>query len=181
MQITRRDFLTILITAPVVGTTVGCSGDEDRLTVSSLDVTVPAWLFDEQGKNGTRAQLLAIEKSAGAKEIAFVFTGDRQLALNTDTSVRSLLQGNADRPIRKSMLLKRIVSYSLDATLSSIGGKRRPDKSTALREEFDALQAEEVIDVITVGALYDLLSQLDGLPTISSVSWAGSEQRFIVL
>jgi len=181
MQITRRDFLKLLGLAPVVGITVSHAGNKGRLTVSSLNITVPVWLFDEKSKEKARILILAIEDNKEAKEIVVLFERNRQLTLNPDTSVQWLIQTSANRPTRESMLLKRIISYSLNAIFSSLADKRHPEMGASLREDFDKLQAEEVIEVVTVGAMYDLLSKLNNLPVISSVSWDSNKQQFIVL
>lgn len=180
MQITRRHFLKILALVPVIGITVVHAGNKGRLTVSSLNIAVPAWLFDEKSKEKAKIQALAIEENKDTKEIVILFEGNRQLTLNPDTSVQWLIQTNTGRPTRESMLLKRIISYSLDAIFSSLADKRHPEMGASLREEFEALQAEEVIEVVTVGAMYDLLSKLNNGPVISSVSWDSIKQRFIV-
>ena len=130
LQITRRDFLNILILAPVVGVTVSHADNKGRLTVSSLNITVPVWLFDKKSKEKTKVKALAIEENKEAKEIVVLFEGNRQVMLSSGTSVQGLLQANANRPNRESMLLKRIISYSFDAMFSNLAGKRHPEMGT---------------------------------------------------
>lgn len=180
VRITRRDFLKILVAAPVVGINVSHASNKGRLGISTLNIYVPAWLFDEKNNKKARVQALSIEENKEAKAIVVLFDRNRQFTIKRDTSVQWLMQRNGNRPSRKSMLLKRLISYSLDAIYSSIADKRNPEKGTSLRKRFDALQAKEVIEMITIGAMYDLLSKLGNLPMISYVSWDGVKRRFIV-
>jgi hypothetical protein len=165
---------------PLVRVTISYASSKSRLTVSSLKIFVPAWLFDDKSKKKERFQVLTLEENKEAKEIVVLFEGNRQLTFKSDTSVRRLIQTNANRSNRGSILLKRIISYSLEAVFLSLADNRHPKKGASLREDFNKLQVEEVIEVITVGALYDLLSKLNNLPVISSVSWDTIKHRFIV-
>lgn len=180
MQVTRRYFLKILVIAPIAGVNVRCASNKGRLDISSLNIVVPAWLFDEKNNNTDSVQALAIEEDKEENSIVVLFNRNKKLTLNPDTSVQWLIQNNANRPTRESMLLKRIISYSLEAIFLSISDKRHPEKGASLRNEFDTLQAAEVIEEITVSAIYDLLYKLNDLKMISSVSWDSGRQRFIV-
>ncbi|WP_157067693.1 hypothetical protein [Desulfosarcina cetonica] len=176
----RRFFLKILIIAPIVRINVSHASNKGRLGISALNIFVPAWLFDEKNIKKTSVQALAIEEDKDAGTIVVLFDRNKKLTLNPNTSVQWLIQKNANRQTRESMLLKRIMSYGLEAIFLTIADKRHPEMGATLKDEFDALQAEEVISVITVGAIYDLLSKLNGLKMISSVSWDSGKQRFIV-
>lgn len=180
MRVTRRDYLKTLLVAFVIGIKTSYAGDKGRLSISSLNITLPVWLFDEKSKEKGRVQVLAIEENKETKKIVVLFEGNRRLTLNPDTSVQWLMQRNGNRSTRESMLLKRIISLCLDAFFSSVADKRHHERGISLKEEFDALQAQEVIEVITIGAMKHLLWKLNNLPVISSVSWDNGNRWFIV-
>jgi hypothetical protein len=179
MRLNRREFLKTLIAAAVFGIKESHAGNKDSLSISSLNITVPLWIFNEKSKEKRRIQALTIEKK-DTEEFVVLFKGNRRLTLNPDMSVQRLMQKNGNRATRESMLLKRILSYCLDAAFSNFASKRNPEKGASLREEIYALQAKEVIEVITIGAMYDLLSKLNNISRISSVSWDKSKRKFIV-
>jgi len=180
MWITRRNFLQIMIIAPVVGIAVSRASNKIPLNISSLNISVPVWLFDEKSNDRGKIQALTAEEKKETKEIIIFFTGNRQLTLNPDTSVQWLIRRNENRPTRESMLLKRIFSFCLDAIFASIADKRNPEKGGSLKAEFDELQSEKKLEEITVGAMYDLLLNINNLPVISTISWDENNRCFIV-
>jgi len=84
------------------------------LPISSLNITVPEWLINKKSKNNKRIQALALEENLKIGEIVVLFAENRQITLNPETSVKWLIEKNDNRQTRESMLLKRVVSYSLE-------------------------------------------------------------------
>jgi hypothetical protein len=178
MGMFKRDFLKLLLAVPMVFMNTSHARNKDRLDISSLKLFVPAWLIDKNNSKRAKTQALSIKEAA--KSIVILFDGDKPLPLNPDTSVKSLMQKSNNRPTRQSMLLKRILAYGIDAIYYSLREKRHPQLGTPSKSSFDALQAEEVIDVVTIGAVYNLLTDLADRKVVTAITWHSNKQAFII-
>ncbi len=178
MGITRRNFLALLALAPFAMINSSRGGSNSRLSLSSFNITFPAWLFEEESKDTTGIQAVALEQDRHTDRVVVVFSGNRQVTFDAGSSVKSFMASK--RSLRETMLLKRIVSYGLDAFYSMIEPIRHPESDTSIRASFDAFQSEETIDSITIGSMYSLLSTLSNVQTVSAISWESRTQRFEV-
>ncbi|NND00435.1 MAG: hypothetical protein HKN85_09660 [Gammaproteobacteria bacterium] len=181
MRISRRVFLTELVVAPLLWADISHAAYRDRLSISSLKISVPVWLFNDQGNNSGKARARSITVDGKADELLVSFTGKRELRLSPGTSVRSLRQGNSDPLTRKSILLKRIMAYGLDAIYRSIANQRHPERGINLAAEFAALQHQAVIEAISIGAFCQLIVKVNQQEMITSVIWNSASGEFVVV
>lgn len=176
----RREFLKVVAVVSCFKVTSVCAKSSVPLNISSLNITAPAWMFDEKSKSIERIRAISVLKNTSSQEIVVEFEANKRLVLPENISVQLLVKRNSNRPTRKSMLLKRTISYFFDSVFTSIAGKRQPDKGHNLSSQFEKFQAEEIVNVITIGAMYDLLLQLERASVISSVVWDLKTGKFKV-
>ena len=147
-----------------------------KIDISKFNIFVPLWLFDKNNKKNDKAKALSVQKNKTKDKLIIIFSGNKKLSLNHNTSVDSLFKYNRNKATRESMLLKRTIAYSLDAVYNRNRNKRK----TSLQKVFESFQTEEIIDFITIGSLYELIIDLDNSKTISSVKWEENSRLFKV-
>lgn len=138
-----------------------------RIDIASFDISVPLWLFDKNSKQAERIKALSAQKNKKTDKIIIYFNGDQKLHLNPRTSVDWLVKKNNNRATRKSMLLKRIIAYSINALYHEIANKGQ----LSLKRRFEHFQAEETITFITIDSLYNLITDVRKHKKISSIKW----------
>jgi hypothetical protein len=147
-----------------------------RIDISSFNISVPLWLFDKSSKQAGRIKALSAQKTKTADKLIVHFAGGKKLHLNPKTSVAWLIKKNNNRATRESMLLKRIIAYSMNALYHETTNK----STLALKRRFEYFQAEEIIAFITIDALYDLIADIREYKEISSIQWNPKSLSFEV-
>ncbi|MCP4269693.1 MAG: hypothetical protein GY777_29665 [Candidatus Brocadiaceae bacterium] len=171
-MVTRRQFLKFMIIATNGMMLSMCSrskteDNSGKIDISLFDISIPLWLFDKNNKQKDRIKALSIQKNKINDKLIIIFSGNKNLNLNPKTSVNWLIKNNNNQATRKSILLKRITAYSLDA----ISNKIKKKSKVSLKHNFENFQAEEIINFITVDSLYKLLIDLKNIKRISSIKW----------
>jgi hypothetical protein len=177
MKMHRRNFLTLICCIPFAGVIEVVSSVLEKLDISHLKIHAPLWLFDEKSTGKVKAlSLMKIDE----QNYSFEYSEKGQVTMKGTTTVSFLENRNSNKPTKRSMLLKRTLSYALHELFREISSKRHKEKGGNLKLEFDGLQKEETIRDITIKSVYRLLQELNTMNTISTITWSVSEKEFII-
>lgn len=180
-MITRRQFIKFLIivtNAILMGRVPKAkAGDNSgNIDISPFDISVPLWLLHKSSKQAGRIKALSTHENRKTGKFIIVFSGNIKLYLDRKTSVDWLIKKNNNRATRESMLLKRIIAYSIDALYREIANKCK----WSLKRRFEHFQAEETIIFITIDSLYSLIADVRRYKKISSIKWNRRSLSFSV-
>ena len=180
-MITRRKFIKFMIVfinslmIPMISRAVEEKGS-GKIDISKFNIFVPSWLLDKNRKQKDRTKALSVQKNKTTDKLIIIFSGNKKLSLNHNTSVDSLIKNNKNKATRESMLLKRTIAYALAA----IYNQNKNKSKIFIKKDFESFQTEEVIMFITLGALYNLIIDFDKSKAVSSIKWDHKSHIFKV-
>lgn len=173
----RRLLLKLVCTSPFLGVVNVSSSELNFVDLSKLNIYVPVFLFGEKAKGNSKA--LSIKRTESSKFV-ITFSGARQIRLMGATSVNSIVRYDKNRDSKRSMLLKRVFAFALQKVFLHVANKRHAVNGVSLRRNFEALQREEIINVVTIESMFNVLSQLYSLSMVSGILWDTRQSKFIV-
>jgi hypothetical protein len=181
-MLTRRQFIIGVISGFVLYLT-GCYRKKKtiEISISSLYVSVPVWLINKGSRSLNQIKALSVRLDKENDDIIVKFLGDRQSRWSAMTSALTVQKENANRATRTSMLLKRVISYTLDGIYKDLKQKNKIKPESAVNaEQFSTFQAEEILDVVSISAIYNLLRDLEYLSVVKTIRWDPKSKLFKV-
>lgn len=172
-MLTRRQFIIGVASGFVLYIT-GCNRKKNvtEKSVSSLKVTVPVWLINKNSRSLNQIKVLSIRREKENNHVIVKFRGEGELSWSAKTSALAVLKENANKATRLYILLKRIISYTLDAIYKDLKKKKKIDPDSDLNAEtFLTFQTEEILDVVPIGAIYKLLRDLEEFSIVKTIRW----------
>lgn len=184
-MITRRELLKFIAIAGGVFTALrfskaGAAEHPFIIDISEFNIFIPQWLLDKNKEPKNMVRAMSIQKDKASNKLIITFSDGMELRLDPETSVNRQIKKTNNRVTRRSMLLKRIISYSLDAAYRSIANKRAKDSAWLLKKQFENYQAEEILEFVTIRSMYKLLIDLKTAPKVSGVKWVPGSLSFAV-
>jgi hypothetical protein len=155
-------------------------------------------VFQGQPPLRGRADLVAIETDGGS--VTFQDAGGRRATYDAAASFSRETRGRNGKATRRSVAPKVLAACILDSARQALIRQRTTrafskwkdsrgenpalekelDLLRRIRLDFEKLQEQEVLDNVSVGALYAFVESLDGRhETIGSVRWDAREQRLL--
>jgi hypothetical protein len=107
-----------------------------------------------------------------ASNVVVSFSHGKSLTFRSSDSFASLRKLHHGQVRRDAVMVKSIISYSLDNVRDVTGSsKTRPD--------FLRLQEQDVLESVTMGALYQLVTTVTRRKKVQRVIWNNAESRFL--
>jgi hypothetical protein len=116
--------------------------------------------------------------SSTEPQVIVSFSNGKSLAFRRSDSFDSLRNTNNGRIRRDAVMLKSIVSFSLDRVATRYSRAR--GSCQRMRADFLRLQEQDVLESVTIGALYQLVSGIVLRKNVCNVVWNNVESRFII-
>ncbi len=187
---TRRAFLL----AGMIGVgsfVLGCPARSERAGLRPVNLTVevpqlilfpecrpdalerPAYCKSRPIRLTTVSIPSELESSGETPKVVVSFSNGKSLAFHSSDSFASLRALSNGRVQRNAVMVKSIIAYSLD-------GIRDVTVSSKTQADFLRLQEQDVLESVTMGALYQLVSAPALRKKVRRVIWNDAESRFLI-
>jgi hypothetical protein len=161
-----------------------------------LDARVPARMLLPAGSSADGVLRLVSIRDIGGSRVRFRFSNDHEIVWDRTVSFLTEVHKNRGRVTRCSVALKVVAAYTLDEVARQLKRKLSGRVAEALRRnpedrsvgklldiglQFVTFQEQDVLDVVSMGALYDLVAAVDALSnSLTHVSWDEGNNGFSV-
>lgn len=112
--------------------------------------------------------------------ICVLFSNGRAFEFPADSSYLSLAEKHGGRVRREALLVKNLISWTLDGFRLRMRSTTTKHTPQALRQDFERLQEEDVLGSATLGALFRLATELELQPPVTRVAWLKDQAHFLV-
>jgi hypothetical protein len=196
MMLSRRSFLVEASTGAAL--LLACRGapTESRSNVVRIEVEIPHFIFFPESRRvpsgvpksrkeshvqTVQMELVADDTSTQAhSHVRVHFSNARVIAFRSDNSFAALTALTRGRAGRRAVMVKSLISWTFAKLYVSTREHKGREAHNELLKDFSRLQEQDVLESVTMGALLQLLFDVEQRRSLTRLTWIRERAHFQV-